>query len=236
MNTKESKNLYFIRLIQKAYESDDKQTALKKVFDEINSMATIPEYETTFKNSKLFIKSIESALAKNASIKKSAKYSNFYELVIDILLNEFGGDEKEKQEIIDYFSNDPEFNEAKKVIKDMATIGSLSVEVLRNGKLIKSQPYTDDIEAITISGISPGEYIIQLSNGRRLWSYEIGEKQVVWKSAYPKKEFPAAAKTEPTKLLSTMSESLMGGEIKLDIFPGIESGTIRINISKPTKI
>ena len=235
MNIKASKNLYFIRLIQKAYESDDKQAALKKVFDEINSIAKEPEYETTFKNSKLFIKSIESALAKNADIKKSAKYSNFYESVIDILLYEFGGDEEQKQEIIDYFGNDPEFNEAKKGIKDMITTGSLSVEVLRNGKLIISQPFTDDIEAITISGITPGEYIIQLSNGRRLWSCEIGEKQVVWKSAYPSIEFPAAAKTEPTKLLSTMSESLFGGEMKLDIFPGIESGTIRINISRPTK-
>jgi len=235
MNTKESKNLYFIKLIQKAYESDDKQAALTKVFDEINSMATIPEYETTSKNFKSFIESIESALVKNADVKNSAKYSNFYELVIDILLNEFGGDEKEKQEILDYFSNDPEFNETKKNIKNLITTGPLSIDVFRNGKLIKSQPFTDDIEAITISGITPGEYIIQLSNGRRLWSCEIGEKQVVWKSAYPTIEFPAAAKTEPTKLLSTMSESLMGGEIKLAISPGIESGTIRINISRPTK-
>jgi len=236
MSTKESKNLYFLKLIQKAYESNDRLSSFKRAFDEIKSKATDQEYEIAFRNFRYFIETVESILMKNADLKESLKYSYFYNLLVDILSDNFVDGKEEKQEILEYFRKDEEFCRIQKDISDATTTsGVFSIEVLRDGKLLESQQCPADYKPLTISNLTPGEYIIQLSNGRRLWSQELGAEHIIWKSAFPKKEFPAAAMTEPTKSPATLSKSLLNGEMSLDIFPGIESGTMKISLTKQEK-
>jgi len=236
MSTKESKNLYFLRLIHKAYESDDKLSSFEKAFNEIKSKAADPEYQVAYRNFHRFIETVKSTLTHNTDLMNSIKYSRFEELMIDILSDNFTGSEEEKQEILDYFRKDPEFNRIQKDISETTTASEvLSIEVIKNGRLLGTQPCAADFRPLTISNVTPGEHIVQLSNGRRLWSKKLGEKHVIWKSTFPKKEFPAAAKTEPTKSLTTFSESFLNGELSLDVFPGIESGTIKISQTKLNK-
>ena len=232
MSTKESKNLYFLKLIQSAYESNNKQSSFEKVFDEIKSKITDPEYEIAYINFQHFIQTVESKLMNKNDLKESIKYSYFYDLMIDILSDNFIGTEKEKQEILDFCYKDPEFKKIHSDISNFKTVGLLSIEVLKNDKLLGSQQCSINSKPLIVFNVTPGEYTIQLSNGRLLWNKKLVAKDIMWKQAFPDKEFLAAAMTEPTKSLISITELLLNGEVSLDIFPGIESGIIKLTLKK----
>jgi len=89
-----------------------------------------------------------------------------------------------------------------------------------------------DSTPLEITGITSGDYMIRLSNGRLLWSRKLQENQICWELAFPGREYPAAAMTEPTQASALPPESLLGGSLILEIFPGLETAMLRISLVK----
>ena len=77
-----------------------------------------------------------------------------------------------------------------------------------------------------------GNYSIRLSNGRVLWEGNIEAKDVIWKSAYPEKEYPMAAATQKDESNQTKSIKLLNREMSLNFYAGMESGRIALFLTK----
>jgi|GEM_PF-2323148 len=101
------------------------------------------------------------------------------------------------------------------IIKDDNVIGSLSCQI--------------DAEPLMVSRITPGEYRITLSNGRLLWSKQLAASELRWANVFPQSEYPAAAMTDPAQAKASLAESLLDGCLLVELFPGIEFGSMRIS-------
>ena len=109
----------------------------------------------------------------------------------------------------------------------------LEVEILKDGKPLGNLVCSDQSGQLSLRQITPGLYEVSLSNGRLLWSRELADKDLRWSIAYPQTEYPAAAMTGPAQAKPTISESLLDGSLLLEVLPGIESGTLRIDYHIP---
>ena len=79
----------------------------------------------------------------------------------------------------------------------------------------------------TLSGITPGNYVLRLATGRVVWEGTLSGAQVRVAGA----PLVLAADTgEPVRAPATCQESLLDGNAVLYVFPGIGSGKIGIEL------
>ena len=80
-----------------------------------------------------------------------------------------------------------------------------------------------------IKDIRPGDYNFSLGSGRLLWEVTLEDKDLHLTSASPGTNLPLAADTgEKRQPTASREMSVLGGEIVIRIFPGLESGWIEI--------
>ena len=228
---KANKRLYFIPIIARAFSSVDPKRAMEEAFSEIRELGNQAEYEEGFRQ---FLKFVE------VSVKPSAQDSEeriqivknaIYRLIYDLATDTFDGDEEQKHALIKAFRNIPEWKAEFERIKEEAQVFQapetpMEVEVLKGDRIIGSSAIS--IEPTSISSISPGNYTIRFSNGRVLWEGNILPKDVIWAFAYPDKDLPMAAETEPSRREPTRTLILLNGELIIQVFAGLESGEIRL--------
>ena len=77
--------------------------------------------------------------------------------------------------------------------------------------------------------IFPGHYHLEIETGQLLWEAELREEDLMWTKAFPDQELALAATTEEVHAEPTRSFSLLDGEIILNVYPGIESGRVKIS-------
>jgi hypothetical protein len=97
-----------------------------------------------------------------------------------------------------------------------------------NGRYLASVPVYPFEGMASIAGILPGAYSVKLWTGRVLWESELSEADLLWASAFPGRSLALAADTAPADRLRSRRELLLGGELCLHVFPGVESGEIGI--------
>lgn len=81
-----------------------------------------------------------------------------------------------------------------------------------------------------LPGIRPGTYTISLSTGRLLWEGALTEADLLWSKAFPGRALSLAADTSGAEQPVTRREALLGNEVQLLVFPGVESGEMGIQI------
>jgi len=80
--------------------------------------------------------------------------------------------------------------------------------------------------------IEPGPYSLSLSTGRLLWEGELTASHLLWQEAFGDTPWEMAAETEVGDEEPTLTESLLDGELLLQVFPGLEAGAIAIRMSE----
>ena len=196
MSQNPNRDLYFLRLLQKALQAQDPRTALLEIFETIRRLGETPEYSEGFANFQLFMKAAETTLERDSGALDEV---NSY---LDALRGE---------------------------IAEMAKSEPLTIDITRDDNIIGSFPCRIDAEPLMISRVTPGEYQITLSNGRLLWSRHLAASELRWASVFPQSEYPAAAMTEPAQAKASLEESLLAGSLLIEVFPGIEYGSMRIS-------
>ena len=232
---KDSKRLYFIPLLARAIESGDQDHAMTMAFDEIQRLGSLPGYEEGFWQFQEFVKSAIIPPVQEPDRKiQSIRYA-IYRIISDLAAGTFGGDEKQKETIINAVKNNPRWNEEFERIKIeaqsfLAPETPIEIEVLKEDEVIASTiPFKDPS---SISPIYPGHYTIRFSNGRSLWEGELAHEDVLWAYAYPEKDLPLAAETEDTQREPVKTISLLNGELVIEVFAGLESGRMTIKSEK----
>jgi hypothetical protein len=236
----ENQNLYFIRLLQKAFRSPDKKRAMRAAIDEIESKSKLAEYREGYRNFQAFLKAIDKYASSEPEI-ASGLAAEIIELkMIDILTNTFQGNEKDKRAILELIKADPgllsDYEALKIEISEfLPAEASIMIEIIKNGSLYTSLAYEPSSTLVSVKGITPGSYAIRLSTGLLLWEGQLQEKELIWTRAFPKEKVKAAAETKAIPRKASLSKPLLNGEFTLEIFPGLESGAIQLSVRTPEK-
>ena len=228
----DSKRLYFIPIIACALSSDDPKRAMEEAFSEIRKLGNQPEYEEGLRQFLEFVKSAITPSAQDSEERIQQIKNAIHALIYDLATDTFDGDEERKDDLIKAFRNIPEWKAEYERIKEEAQAFQapetpMEVEVLKGDRIIGSSAIST--EPTYISPISPGRYTVRFSNGRVLWEGDILGKDVIWAFAYPEKDLPMAAETEPLQREPMRTLYLLNGELIIQIFAGLESGEIRLN-------
>jgi hypothetical protein len=231
MEYSSNKDLYFLRVLQLAFNHEDVSTALKQAFAEIKMLADDPQYKNGHHNFSAFVDMIESGIQSNDALKSSLDYWIKLKDAIRILTDDFDGSEQEKEYIIEFFRDSNEFEMLKKEMTEFkVTKIPLFIEVEKDGKSLAIKNYDREQFPLIISGLTIGRHTIKLSNGRIIWEKELKDADLQWEVAFPDEQYPAAAMTSPVKSTPSILEILQIPSLKVEIFPGIEAGTMQISM------
>jgi len=153
----------------------------------------------------------------------------------DLATGTFEGDEEQAASFISAITTHPGWNaEYERITEEVREFRGpetpIEVEVIKEKETIVSMPLSS--LPACVSSINPASYTIRLSNGRVLWEGELAREEVIWTFAFPAKDLAMAAKTEPQQREPTKAVSLLGGELVMYVFAGLEAGEIRIESLK----
>ena len=227
----DSNRLYFIPIIARAISSENPKQAMDEAFDEIRKLGNQPEYQEGYRQFLKFVKTAAEPSGEETDRKNQMIRNAIHRLIYDLVTDTFDGDEDHKNALINAIKSNPEWGAEYERIKDeaqdfLAPEAAIEIEILKGDQLIGSisaikEPYQ-------VSPIFPGKYTIRFSNGRVLWEGDITREDVIWTYAFPGRDLPMAAKTEPIQQEPTRTLTLLDGELIIYVFAGLESGRFRI--------
>ena len=228
----DSKRLYFIPIIARAFSSIDPKRAMEEAFGEIRELGNQAEYEEGFRQFLEFIEVAVKPSDRDSKERIQIVKGAIYRLIYDLATDAFDGDKEQKDALMKAFRSIPEWKAEYERIKEEAQAFQapetpMEVEVLKGDRIIGSSAIST--EPTYISPISPGRYTVRFSYGRVLWEGDLKREDVIWAYAYPGKDLPMAAETEPSQREPTRTLSLLNGELIIQVFAGLESGGIRLN-------
>jgi len=232
-----NKGLYFIPIIARALSHDDPKRAMEDAFDEIKELGSQPEYAGGYQQFLEFVNETLKPSGLEAERKKQLISNALQRLMYDLVTDTFKGNHEQKNALIDAFKANPEwsakYERIKKEAQDfLAPVEPIEIEVFKNENNIGSLSISDDPGSI--SSIFPDRYSIRLSNGRVLWEGDLTQKDVIWTYAFPEKDLAMAAETETMDPHPTKTIPLLGGEIILFVYAGLESGKLTIKHGQTT--
>jgi hypothetical protein len=108
--------------------------------------------------------------------------------------------------------------------------GYLDLLISRDSEPIATIPVKPTKVAYEINNVSPAFYSFELSSGRLLWEGLVYKTDLLWKFANPGKDFRLAADTDGAPPKPTREMTLLDGEVIIRIFPGLEVGSIQIDL------
>ncbi len=86
----------------------------------------------------------------------------------------------------------------------------------------------------TIDNLQPGFYALSFDTGRVIWEGELTKNDLLWTLAFPGQDLPLAADTGEEAIQPSRQFHLLQGEIVLNVYPGLESGRIKLLMNRPS--
>jgi len=117
-------------------------------------------------------------------------------------------------------------------ISSIDTVYPITIALEREGQVQQTAILTNPPSVCRFSGLVPGRYILRLSTGRVLWSDTLEKEDIEWAAAYPGRPLDLAADTDAIGASPTYEIPLLDGEIVIGIFPGLETGTLAVDLRR----
>ncbi|MFC1677234.1 hypothetical protein ACFL3G_09255 [Planctomycetota bacterium] len=230
-----SNDLYFISIIAKALEQKDADQSLKQAFEEIKSLGTKPDYEQGFEQFQQFMNTVNEQV-KNKGSDNQLRIEIAKELIVELATDTFEGSDEDKKKALGIIKSNPQWREEyDKLVDEIEELSQVpavvEILVLRDNKPFKSITFADIPGSKTIDRITAGLYNISFASGRAIWKGELTEQAIVWAKAYPGRPFDLAADTTGQEPQPVKEIDLFDGEIIIQIYPSIESGSMKITIN-----
>jgi len=220
------KELYFIPILIRAFESADIRASMEAAFREIEELGTRPEYVDGYRQFEMFITA--GIAYTDPEILDDVLTSLMYALATDT----FEGPDEVKSFLKEKITNKPDLKSRyEKIVQKISIadeIPPISLELERDNEIIKTFEFSEEKREHRIPHIVPGLYRLSLSTGRVLWEGTITSQDVIWVKAFPGKNYTVAADTGDLEQNASRVEELLDGEVNLSIFPGLESGMLVI--------
>lgn len=237
MPTSNGHNLYFIRILQAAFQEQDRPRALKSALEEIVALGNTPEYREGFENFQNFLKVLEDEVVSDADLRDDVAAEALEAKLLDIATNSLEGTDEDKQLLRQFIEENPELRSGvKAMLRILGTRPSgnplVEVEVEKEGLSFGLYRLEPGMDRIVIPGIQEGQYTVRLSTGWLIWEGRLLAKQVLWHLANPGARLPAAAETQIIRQKSEMTSEVLAGAAILELFPGLESGTLLLTFKR----
>jgi len=223
-------NLYFIRLIAKAFEQPDIKTALKEAFNQIELLGQTPQYKQGYLRFQRFM----------AEVKQISETEDFlnamvHDLSVQLATGLFEAVEDEKKAALELINSRPLWREEYAMLcedseKAESFIEEINVIMEKDGNILCCFPVEDKSVTRHIHNIKPGNYTVKLDTGRIIWEDRLTERDLLWVYAYPEQGLRLAADTGESIALKTRDIQLLDGDITVEVYPGIESGRIELKL------
>ena len=228
-------DLYFIEIISKALGSKDTESSLKQAFEQIKSLGAKPGYEQGFEQFRQFMDIVNTHAKKKETDTLNADLVS--ELIVDLATDDFEGSDEDKNKALRIIRSNPVWRkEYDQLVADIELLNrrpaGIEVSVSCDDKPVKSLIFTEIPGSKTIDRITAGLYNITFASGRTIWKGELTEQAIVWARAYPGRPFDLAADTYGKRPTPTKEIVLFDGEIIIQVFASIESGSMKITINK----
>ena len=224
--------LYFISIIASAFEQADPRKALQAAFAEISRVGANPAYRAGHNQFLEFMNCVERAAAHDHSFGADDNT----EAILTALREPFteGGPSAPEGDDGNALTAErwKEWCEAVHEAFDEEhdlSVSEANLVIQRNGRPIHTVNLALPVGNGSIRGIEPGRYRICTASDRLLWEGALTEEHLVWSAAYPGEPLDLAADNESSyRREPTLERSLWNGELTLRVFPGPESGTLKI--------
>jgi len=230
-----SNDMYFMQIIAKALEQKDSEKSLKQAFDEIKSLGSKPGYEQGFRQFQRFMDTISDQAGKKETDTLDADLVS--ELIVDLATDFFEGSDEDKQRALSIIKSHPRLREEyDQLVADIEQLNrrpvAVEVSISRDNKWFKSVTFMEIPGSKGVNRIAAGVYNIAFAAGQVIWEGKLTVEDLVWSKAYPGRNFDLAADTTGLKPEPTKEISVFDGEITIQIFPSVESGSMKITINK----
>jgi hypothetical protein len=231
-------NLYFVRILQAAFLERDRTRALKSAMEEIISLGNAPEYREGYRNFQNLMKALENEVVPDVALVDDVTAETLEARMLDIVTNSIEGSEDDKQVVMQLIQENPELRLALQEMRNSLAIlfpgdPAVEIEVEKDGVSFGLYRLEAGIDRIVIPGIQEGEYAVKLSTGLLLWRGRVKAKDILWQLAFPGQKLPAAAETKMLRQQPILASDLLDGEVRLELFPSLESGTIVLTFKRP---
>lgn len=227
-----SKDLSFIPIIAKALQSDNPKKALLEAFHEIRQLSNRADHKQMYIQFQKFIDTIyQQTEAKY--LEKDFSDLVVKELILELTTDTFEGDSKEKDAAIALINSEEKwqdiYNQITKQLQDQPE-PSYTIFIEKDSKRINTITLTESVNIYLMKDIFPGHYTIKLNTGRVLWDSEFSDEDLIWTRAYPDIPLKLAADTDDKEASSKREINLLDNKLVIQVFPGMESGTLKIKL------
>jgi len=228
---KDDNNLFFIPILAKAYNNPDKSFGFEEAINEIILLGNKPEYHKGFEHFQEFVLSGLHNLLGDVEDLESIRSATIDKILVSIILDTFEGPREIKDTFLKKIRTDKELAERFEKLKQQFGVEKeYYVEIYHNNNFLKKLSFENN--KAYISGITPGQYSLKLSNGRTIWESEILENDLIWQKAFPNQDYQMAAATEDEDKSITRIMDIFEGGITIKLHAGLESGGLSVIINK----
>jgi len=231
-----NQDLYFLPVIVRALEQADHADAIGRAFAEIEELGRQPAYSRGFENFHRFMAEVQRHAASDEL--HQIDVESIRALLVELATDTFDGDAGERQAVLDLIVSEPQLQTEYEQLS--ATVGSQGGEaetvilnLSRNAEPLTRMEFHRERPRASVGYVLPGDYSLTLETGRVIWEGHLTARDLLWSEAFPERALDLAADIGGRPTTTTREEQLLGGELILRVFPGLESGRIEVELRLP---
>jgi len=229
-------NLDFILDLLDALDGPNPSAALAEAFRAIENLAVKPGYEQQTLHLKMFLNEVMRLIPAGWQ-HKSGDCSKLDPLMIALATDTFPGGAGAREAALRILFAHPGLlrDRYENILGDFEeehAAPSCVIRVLRDGVEIAAIPLEGGRQVHQIDRVTSGTYAFELLTGTLLLEINLRREDVEYASAFPGRALDlAAADSTSPQGTPTREISVLSGEIMVNVFPGLESGTLTITLN-----
>jgi len=229
-------DLYFVPMIARALSQADPAGALRRAFAEIEELGRQPAYARGFENFHRFMAEVQRHATSDELHESDVE--SIRALLVELTTGAFDGNEDERKAVLDLVLSTPrlqaEYEQLSAVVgADGRKAKTATINLLKGAELLARIEFDRAHPRASVGRVLPGDYSLALETGRVIWEGRLAARDLLWSAAFPERALDLAADTGGRPTTVTREEQLLGGELMLCVFPGLESGRIEVELRLP---
>lgn len=228
---------YFVPLLLDARDAAEPEQALRDAFDTILDLGRQPAYQHSFAQFLQFMEEVGRSTGQQVETDRQLASLLADELIIALATDTRQSTEQDKATLRERVLSRADWREKyERILADLQggqdVPWPVEVIVARDGVEFPSLLFSRAGVTQRIGHVVSGRYSLKFSTGRVLWAGELRKADVEWTSAFPGRALDLAAADAGTPQAEPSREiGLLGGEVVVRIFPGLEAGVMTITVN-----
>jgi len=221
-----NRNVYFVPILARALRGPDRGESLEKAFTAIERLGQETGYEEGYRNFCRFMAevSMHRRLLEEHDLRMAA-----LELIAGT-----PSEAKRWETLLSKLAEETAWLEAEydaltRVCGPRSRV--LNLQLLRDDRQIAELTFEMMCGRQLVDNICPGHYALRMDMGLVLWEGMLTNADLIWTEAFGGKELTLAAEAGEVRRRPSREVKLRDARLILRLFPGIESGSLEIELT-----